>query len=67
MPQYDITTTYTRSARGSHEKAPLAIFFNNPTCCSMQTLELEVARELEAAGVETRTVKRTEYNDDVVR
>ena len=26
-----------------------------------------VARELEAAGVETRTVKRTEYNDDVVR
>ena len=42
-------------------------FLNNPTCCSMQTLELEVARELEAAGVETRTVKRTEYNDDVVR
>jgi len=32
-----------------------------------KTLELEVARELEAAGVETRTVKRTEYNDDVVR
>ena len=33
----------------------------------MQTLELEVARELEAAGVENRTVKRIEYNDDVVR
>ena len=33
----------------------------------LQTLELEVARELEAAGVETRTVKRCEYNDEVVR
>ena len=32
-----------------------------------KTLELEVARELEAAGVETRTVKRCEYNDEVVR
>ena len=31
-----------------------------------KTLELEVARELEAAGVETRTVKRCEYNDEVV-
>jgi len=31
-----------------------------------KTLELEVARELEAAGVETRTVKRFEYNDEVV-
>jgi len=32
-----------------------------------KTLELEVARELEAAGVETRTVKRFEYNDEVVK
>jgi len=32
-----------------------------------KTLELEVARELEAAGLETRTVKRFEYNDEVVK
>ena len=31
-----------------------------------KTLELEVVRELEAAGLETRTVKRCEYNDEAV-
>jgi NAD+ kinase len=31
-----------------------------------KTLELEVERELQAAGLETLTVKRGEYNDEVV-
>ena len=52
---------------GKPWKGTSSNFLNDPNLCSMQTLELEVARELEAAGVETRTVKRTEYNDDVVR